>query len=314
VTTLDVIASLLGVAAGVLVGIGTHLRPILGRVAALLTLAAAVGIGSGVLPDVVALVVVPGCFVMATMAWRWSRLPLPAHRSFRQFDRKTRSTVVIAETAGTWPSVVGSAVAGVVAAWSMTSWRTVGAGAVGILAIAGLAVSAVAMRSEAGEPSADGPEVPSGRVTLIPIDSHDDGRRVEAMADRIRSTGMSVAVVVHPPHLFRGLAGWNLGLGLDAEQAAWAGQLARTVGLGPVLAEPGPLLSDDDATKLLICRALATGDDIVLLDEPATGLAASDMRDMARLVARVLGDRRLIITTVDPTGHQSFVARVLSLS
>jgi hypothetical protein len=195
----------------------------------------------------------------------------------------------------------------------LDTWGTVAAGSVAILALAGLAVSLGAGRSETGETQGGSHELPSAPVTVVPVES-DDRWTVEAIADRMRSAGMTVAVALQPAHLFRGLAGWNLGLGLDAEHAAWAGQLARSVGLEPVLAEPAPLVSSHDAAKLLICRALASDDHVVLLDEPVTGLAANDMRDMARLVARALGDRRLIITTADATGHQSFVARVLSRS
>ena len=121
--------------------------------------------------------------------------------------------------------------------------------------------------------------------------------------------GLGVAYVISGD-----FAGWNLGLGLDAEEAAWAGQLARMLGLGPVLAEPASLLDDRQAKLLTVCRALATSGDPLILDEPAAGLDSGDVRLVARVVGVGLRGRRLVVVTADPVGHRSFVSRAQARS
>jgi hypothetical protein len=122
----------------------------------------------------------------------------------------------------------------------------------------------------------------------------------DATTDRAVWRGLArredVVAVPQRPYLFRGLAGWNLGLGLGDEQAAWAGQLARHLGLGAVLGQAEGRIGRVEAWKIALCRALATPGGIIALDEPDL-----EPRDR-RLVTRLLGEdgRPVVVTSRTP--------------
>ncbi len=274
-------------------------------VAALLGMAAAVGTRWAVPMSLASFVVAIG-FVMGAVAWHWRRQPPAAHRVADHFDRGSMVLVAGAELASAWPLIVAAALAAVAVVIALAAPGM----AVPLVGIALAAIPVVPMlRPSPTSDNTSGVVVPSDPVTVIE-DCSVDRRVARVLANRSGSR----AVACHPPHLFRGLGGWNLGLGLDAEQAAWAGQLARMLGLAGVLAEPAPLLDARQAKMLTVCRAVATGGDPVILDEPAAGLDPADVRDLARVVRVGIGERRLIVVTSDPGGHRSFVSRAQTRS
>jgi hypothetical protein len=300
VTGFDVALAVVASVLGALLSRCTRLHAGWALVAAVLGLLVAVG-ALRTVPVPVASFVVPIGFVMSAMAWHWRRQPAAAHRVAGHLERGSMRSVAGAELASAWPLVVAAGLAAVGVTIALAAPGTV-VPLVGI-AIAAVPVVAMARRSPAPHVST-GVALPSETVTIIE-DGSPDRRVAEALAARSRSR----AVACHPPHLFRGLAGWNLGLGLGDEEAAWAGQLARMLGLGPVLAEPAPLLDARQAKLLAVCRAVANGGDPVILDEPVAELEPGDVRALARVVGIGVGDRRLIVVTADPGGHRSFVSR-----
>lgn len=101
------------------------------------------------------------------------------------------------------------------------------------------------------------------------------------------------------PYLFKGLAGWNLGLGLDAEEASWSAQMARALGVDELLSEPASQLSGGEVQRLALARALSAKSPWLLLDEP---LAAIDHADRQRVLARIaagLEGKSAVVVTHD---------------
>lgn len=101
------------------------------------------------------------------------------------------------------------------------------------------------------------------------------------------------------PYLFRGSAGFNMGLGLTAEEAVRARHLADRIGVGDLLGFEASSLSGGEAQRLTIARVLARRRPWVLLDEP---LSAQDERDRFEVAAPIIGeigDRGAVIITHD---------------
>lgn len=101
------------------------------------------------------------------------------------------------------------------------------------------------------------------------------------------------------PYLFRGSAGWNLGLGLDTEQVAWAGQLAQRLGVDDLLNQPAHNLSGGERHRLALARALAQRDPWILLDEPLASVDHADRQRVLEVIASVLEGRSAVIVTHD---------------
>ncbi|MDH3259528.1 MAG: ATP-binding cassette domain-containing protein [Acidimicrobiia bacterium] len=101
-------------------------------------------------------------------------------------------------------------------------------------------------------------------------------------------------------HLFRGSAGWNLGLGLNSEQAARARTLADRFGLDPALyQEPASALSGGERQRLSLARTLARPEPWVLLDEPLAALDVADRVVVAAALVDSLSGKGAIIVTHD---------------
>src|SRR3990172_5753938 len=101
-------------------------------------------------------------------------------------------------------------------------------------------------------------------------------------------------------HVFRGSAAWNLGLGLDPEQTAWARTLADRFGLDPALYQgPARALSGGERQRLSLARTLARPEPWVLLDEPLAALDVADRMTVAAALVDSLNGKGAIIVTHD---------------
>lgn len=114
------------------------------------------------------------------------------------------------------------------------------------------------------------------------------------------------------PYLFRGLAGYNLGLGLDVEEASLAGQYARRLGLEQVLGGPAATLSGGQRQRLALARALAKQAEWVLLDEPLGAIDLADRNLVLRVVGDALDGRSAVVVTHD-LGVAATLARSLAV-
>ena len=71
-------------------------------------------------------------------------------------------------------------------------------------------------------------------------------------------------------------------------------ELLDFVGIPGIATETAKNLSYGDQRRLEIARALATGPKLLLLDEPAAGLNASEKRDLATLIRRIRDGGRTV--------------------
>lgn len=114
--------------------------------------------------------------------------------------------------------------------------------------------------------------------------------------------GPSIKAAYQPQHshVFRGSAGWNLGLGLDPEQTVWARTLADRFGLDPdVYLDPARALSGGERQRLSLARTLARPEPWVLLDEPLAALDVADRLDVAAALVGSLNGKGTIVVTHD---------------
>ncbi len=101
------------------------------------------------------------------------------------------------------------------------------------------------------------------------------------------------------PYLFRGLAGMNLGLGLDSEEAGMAGTLGDRFGLREVLGEPAEQLSGGERQRLSLARSLSKRAEWILLDEPLTAIDRQDRQLVLEVLASALSGRSSLVVTHD---------------
>lgn len=114
--------------------------------------------------------------------------------------------------------------------------------------------------------------------------------------------GPSIKAAYQPQHshVFRGSAGWNLGLGLDPEQTVWARTLADRFGLDPdVYLDPARALSGGERQRLSLARTLARPEPWVLLDEPLAALDVADRMAVAAALVHSLNGKGAIVVTHD---------------
>lgn len=117
----------------------------------------------------------------------------------------------------------------------------------------------------------------------------------------VRELGSSgtVAYIQQRPHMFRGTAGFNLGLGLESEPAARARQLAERLGVGGILEHPAPLLSGGEKHRMVLARTLARPADWYLLDEPMAPIDFAERRDILSLLTSELEGRSTVVVSHD---------------
>jgi molybdopterin-binding protein len=101
------------------------------------------------------------------------------------------------------------------------------------------------------------------------------------------------------PYLFRGSAGFNMSLGLSAEEAVRARQLADRLGVGELLVYAASSLSGGEAQRVALARTLARSEPWVLLDEPLSAQDARDRMKVAAVIIDGLGGRGAVIVTHD---------------
>ncbi len=117
----------------------------------------------------------------------------------------------------------------------------------------------------------------------------------------VRELGGSgtVAYIQQRPHMFRGSAGFNLGLGLESESAARARQLADRLGVGGLLEQSAPSLSGGEKHRLVIARTLARSADWCLLDEPMAPIDFAERGEILSLLTTELEGRSVVVVTHD---------------
>lgn len=139
--------------------------------------------------------------------------------------------------------------------------------------------------------------VPGERTVVFGPNGAGKSTLLRLLAGTIGSASIDASYLPQAPYQFRGTAGWNLGLGLSAEEAARARQLADRLGVGHLLGSAE--VSGGERQRLALSRALARSEPWVLLDEPLAALDARDRMMVARVIVEEIGDRGAVIVTHD---------------
>jgi hypothetical protein len=314
VTPPELAVALLGLVAGiamVIVSVASR-SAIVWSAAVAMAAAVAVTLGA---PPLLGWALIPSGVMSLALGMAWQRRPPAVQRSLWSFEMATRRQVLAFELIGLWRTAVPASLVAVgLAATAAGDIRWAAWSAVVVLGLLlGFAVGFATDLTvpEVGRPDAGEVPAQAGGIIVV-VDPSPERRSVLGLVGALRASGRSVAVAFHPPVLHRGLGGWNLGLGLDTESAAWAAQLARALGLGGYLAEPAPLVPEAVGRRLTVCRALASPVEVIILDEPIVGLGPSEMRDLAKVTRRAIGDRELIVVSADTASIAAFLARVQS--
>lgn len=129
----------------------------------------------------------------------------------------------------------------------------------------------------------------AGKTTLL--------RRLAGMGGE--EGGLDRSYLPQRPYHFRGMAGRDLGLGLHAEEAAHAAQLAESLGVGDLLLDTVDRLSGGERQRLALARALARRARWVLLDEPLTGIDLLDRNRVVSVLSDALRHRSAVVVTHD---------------
>ncbi len=108
-----------------------------------------------------------------------------------------------------------------------------------------------------------------------------------------------VAYLQQRPYFFRGTAGYNLGIGLNAEAAAWGRQMAEEMGVGGLLDREARSLSGGERQRVALARALAAPGKWILLDEPLAAIDRADRGHLLGHLAGVLDGRSVVVVTHD---------------
>ena len=127
------------------------------------------------------------------------------------------------------------------------------------------------------------------------------------------SVNGKVSYVFQEPALFPWLTAVdniNVVLSDGPETLPRAEQLLDAVGLSDCRDKYPHQLSGGQKQRIAICRALAYGGDILLLDEPLKGLDADTRDQVSALLRQEWTGKTLLLVTHDPSEAQSLCDRV----
>ena len=127
------------------------------------------------------------------------------------------------------------------------------------------------------------------------------------------SVNGKVSYVFQEPALFPWLTAVdniNVVLSDGPETLPRAEQLLEAVGLSDCRDKYPHQLSGGQKQRIAICRALAYGGDILLLDEPLKGLDADTRDQVSALLRQEWTGKTLLLVTHDPSESQSLCDRV----
>ena len=127
------------------------------------------------------------------------------------------------------------------------------------------------------------------------------------------SVNGKVSYVFQEPALFPWLTAVdniNVVLSDGPETLPRAEQLLDAVGLSDCRDKYPHQLSGGQKQRIAICRALAYGGDILLLDEPLKGLDADTRDQVSALLLQEWTGKTLLLVTHDPSEAQSLCDRV----
>ena len=127
------------------------------------------------------------------------------------------------------------------------------------------------------------------------------------------SVNGKVSYVFQEPALFPWLTAVdniNVVLSDRPETLPRAEQLLEAVGLSDCRDKYPHQLSGGQKQRIAICRALAYGGDILLLDEPLKGLDADTRDQVSALLLQEWTGKMLLLVTHDPSEAQSLCDRV----
>ena len=127
------------------------------------------------------------------------------------------------------------------------------------------------------------------------------------------SVNGKVSYVFQEPALFPWLTAVdniNVVLSDRPETLPRAEQLLEAVGLSDCRDKYPHQLSGGQKPRIAICRALAYGGDILLLDEPLKGLDADTRDQVSALLLQEWTGKTLLLVTHDPSEAQSLCDRV----
>ena len=127
------------------------------------------------------------------------------------------------------------------------------------------------------------------------------------------SVNGKVSYVFQEPALFPWLTAVdniNVVLSDGPETLPRAEQLLEAVGLSDCRDKYPHQLSGGQKQRIAICRALAYGGDILLLDEPLKGLDADTRDQVSALLRQEWTGKTLLLVTHDPSEAQSLCDRV----
>ena len=127
------------------------------------------------------------------------------------------------------------------------------------------------------------------------------------------SVNGKVSYVFQEPALFPWLTAVdniNVVLSDGPETLSRAEQLLEAVGLSDCRDKYPHQLSGGQKQRIAICRALAYGGDILLLDEPLKGLDADTRDQVSALLLQEWTGKTLLLVTHDPSEAQSLCDRV----
>lgn len=296
---------ILGSSVGLLIGVAAAIWLVVDRIpVGMLALTTVIGLGTMSAFSVGGRSLAVGLAVglVAPALW-WTRRPRAERRALLLVDRRWRRQILVREVFAPrlwWLGTIAAIGVLVVMSTAGRPWRWIA-----LLALAGSVVALIAPKTAQ---AATAPDVRGG-VALITVDDPD---RIADVGSTIASSASSVSVAPWPPVVFRGLVGWNLGLGLDAEAAAWAGQLAARMRLDHVLADPEVVLDLEQAFVLSVCRAMAMTSEAVVIEFDGAAMSPSTLRDVASIVRQTRAGRQIAVVCNGAETGRRFVGRVRS--